>query len=149
MTEGCSEGLSIPGPLPSLSTVENATSVHHSAFPPPAPPTWVATSRIHHIGNAPGSTHRPFPKWSPPPAWSRGRFPRFSAREGRNYLLLVPCQSSSDTGVVGSSGRWRNAAPFGEVGNQTNGEVFQTRLRRRQVRCVGGGVCQPSSAIIK
>jgi hypothetical protein len=58
-------------------------------------------------------------------------------------------QSSSDTGVVGSSGRWQNAAPFGEVGNQTNGEVFQTRLRRRQVRCVGGGVCQPSSAIIK
>jgi len=45
--------------------------------------------------------------------------------------------------------RWQNAAPFGEVGNQTNGEVFQTRLRRRQVRCVGGGVCQPSSAIIK
>jgi hypothetical protein len=58
-------------------------------------------------------------------------------------------QSFSDAGVVGYSGRWQNAAPFGEVGNQTNGEVFQTRLRRRQVRCVGGRVCLPSSAIIK
>ena len=29
-----------------------------------------------------------------------------------------------------ASGRWQNAAPFGEVGNQTSGEVFQTRLRR-------------------
>lgn len=97
--------------------------IFHVGHPDPGPPIYLFPRGKRHLGppishfhlgqpdlgrrsaypppreRRPGSTHRPFPEWSPPPGWTRGRFPRFSGRDGRNYLSFLSVVGVGGVGV--------------------------------------------------